>query len=50
VHKDSAFYDLAGFKAGANVLTDADLAILLSKFGTKVLAGVMINWKKEVNK
>jgi len=25
VHKDSAFYDLAGFKAGANVLTPIEL-------------------------
>ena len=37
VHKDSAFYDLAGFKAGANVLTPIELNEIGDVYGRSLL-------------
>ena len=37
VHKDSAFYDLAGFKTGANVLTPIELNEIGDVKGKKLL-------------
>ena len=45
VHKDSAFYDLAGFKAGANVLTPIELNEIGDVKGKRYcICNVILEW------